>query len=618
MATLALLDVYLKSIEDKTKRNEIYKDFLTQEWKDVITILSSETATNDICESDELIKLSFESLGIEKTLCVESCEFVLPYLKKIYTQNKESFKNHITDNVKNYLWNDYNHTLDFFFTLCKEHIITFNIFLVENHPTLDNDSTIQYMSQENKINVIENLVLYDEEGNVEYTKLVPAFNKLFTKPLTSTITKDELNKLPTFKLVKLLKLINTSPSTESISLIVSKIIYILLQRDDILNENYNIIFSHTFKLSNIFKNSGDLQITNIFHKIPKKTVIELCSYRPARMSNQQFFYSLVNFCIEKINNFKDSCYGQIVLNYEKVANQQYYMETSEMFPHNLCENFIVITTELSKSLTYAFSSAEIKKKIRDIFTFLSHSYLTSTKMNNGELINLLNLWEFITPTSAKLILYTSGFKNLFLMPDNIANQLLTEEYIESLLTGDNCHDFIVEVSGSDKDENPFYAKILDIIISIANSNSKLDNTLDVTDVMDVTNEINIGKLLYFNKRIINKEFANAILEKSHMCCEQIYIKHIEELTKNMEKYVNVTPVYQSNEYDKITQEIATNILFPENEHKIFGICGVCYKDPIDVAFTECGHVVCDSCFGRLKSRQCPFCRSDGQKVKLFM
>ena len=40
------------------------------------------------------------------------------------------------------------------------------------------------------------------------------------------------------------------------------------------------------------------------------------------------------------------------------------------------------------------------------------------------------------------------------------------------------------------------------------------------------------------------------------------------------------------------------------------VCQICQDEEIDRILVPCGHMICQGCLGRLRSRSCPFCRQN--------
>jgi hypothetical protein len=329
----------------------------------------------------------------------------------------------------------------------------------------------------------------------------------------------------------------------------------------------------------------------------KKTVKKLCTYRPAKLCEQKFFHSMINYCDGKITLFDSSIYGKIIKNFENLGEQAYFNYTSEIIPHNLCENVTIIISHFSKVLEFAFSHEETNDLIRKIILFPKNIKFNMLPVTDVKLITTLNLWEFMTVDSTKLVLAEYGFTSLFTMPTNVIDDILTDSYIESVLSSDDIDSFLIELSNSDVTA-PYFNKSFNCVIKVAQNNK----------------DIKIGKCLYQNRKVINKLFIEKMLNKELLICVQVYDEHITTFQKINSKYFNIVPCFT----DPITVDVVTEILFQETQNFDFGVCKICDKNNIEVVFTGCGHSVCTECKQRLKSTVCPFCRNHASNVKLYM
>jgi len=67
------------------------------------------------------------------------------------------------------------------------------------------------------------------------------------------------------------------------------------------------------------------------------------------------------------------------------------------------------------------------------------------------------------------------------------------------------------------------------------------------------------------------------------------------------------------------QNLETQRVMKMKEIQDANCCEICFKNPKNMAFVSCGHVVCKEC-GFLESmKECPFCREQiAYKLTLFM
>lgn len=603
MATANLFNLHINSIHDKMQRKQLYEEFLKGSNSDILVVFASDLATTEIIEYEELFNFG---LIVFSKLEEGQYQELDNYINKLYEKRNDLFLKNIAT-IEPYI---FKFMPSFYFEMCDKKITNFCDFILKHNEDIElNVLAMSMWNPDNCINALKHIALYNTE-NIEQVK--KGFHALFKKSFISKINPEEYEKLSTNEIIKLLNLLKspmTQTMTDSQIVVIEKLVTEILQRDDEINDSgYETIFSPNFRLANLFNinlnssNPNSLhghppKIVNIMHKMSKKTVEKLCTHRPAKLCEQRFFHSMIDYCDEKITSFDSSIYGKIIKNFENLGEQSYFNHTREMFPHNLCENVTIIVSHFSKVLEFAFSHKETNDLIRKIILFPKNIKFNTLPVTNVKLITTLNLWELMTVDSAKLVLAESGFRALFTMPDNVIDELLTNSYIESLLSSDDIDSFLIELSNSDVTAQHF-KKSFNCVVNVAQKNK----------------DVNIGKCLYQNRKVMDKLFIEKMLNKELLICVQVYDEHVTTFQKIASKYFNIVPCFT----DPITVDVATEILFPETQNSDFGVCKICDKNNIEVVFTGCGHSVCTECKQRLKSTVCPFCRNPAPNVKLYM
>ena len=67
------------------------------------------------------------------------------------------------------------------------------------------------------------------------------------------------------------------------------------------------------------------------------------------------------------------------------------------------------------------------------------------------------------------------------------------------------------------------------------------------------------------------------------------------------------------------QNLETQRVMKLKEIKEANCCEICFKNPKNLAFVSCGHVVCKECGFLETMKDCPFCREPiAFKLSLFM
>lgn len=618
MATSNALNKYLETIGNLDERVDIYKQFISGTVNDMISILSLDVARDEICDNEELSRLVTKNLCDlitqvfynklltnelvgSGTMTFSKCalEIISKFIRNLYNRNQNNFNKFLNLEFEILILII---NVDFYCELCDKKNVNFNNLMINfNNEKNYKFHIIMDKIHTNHMDIIKQTLLYNQENEENVRK---GFTKFFNKKFTNEISSDDIKKLSSQEIIKLLNLLkNNTFITDSFVLITLKMIYELLQRDDLSNHDYDIMFNSSFKIETLFLPNYDLdgsnkpKILEIFHKLTHNTITNLCTKKSSVFSQRTYINRTINYCDDEIEKFNRSCYGSIIKNYEKMGKKPYFKKLSDLFPFNLCKNFILVMLALKDQPEYIFSDPDMNKKIRNILIFSEKLEFNKLSVDDANLIETLDLWEYVSVEIVKNILNVSGFKSVSLIPENILNDTFDDSYVETLLSGNNSSSFIVELSNFRG--AIYYNKCVNCIEKLLEDDDK---------------NFNIAQIIYENKKVINKYFIENILKNNEKCRRNIYIKHIENAKKLETKYYRVTECFN----DEITYDVVMDILYPENINESIGICKICDKNIVTTVFSGCGHTMCGECIGRLKSNTCPWCRNDKPKVKLYI
>lgn len=602
MATLHILEKYLSNLKDDSQKHQIYIDIFDDPSVDILKILTLDVATDYICKIEELVSKVVNKLKncVVKLETFDNFVNVIDkFITKLYVTNNEVFLKLLDPEIEFVIFCV---SPNFFFELCSKNVISFKNILIniQNNQKDVLKNIMNVNSNIDSIKIINHITKYDDDD--DFNKLKHGFEFIFSKKFVNKVSDNEIKEMTTKELTKLLKLIkNPSVVMDYFVIFSCKVICELLQRDDLDSSDYETMFNPSFKWIELFKpgvsESDYCTIIKIFHKLSKETVKQLCSNKSSKFSDRRFVIPLLNHCAQSIKSFNDSCYGSIINNYQTIGKINFFIETTELFPHNLCENTLILVQNLIQYLSYVFSDDKMKTNLREVFMFPKNLEFNSMTITDFNLIDSLKLWKFVNIDLAKNIINDSGFKCVTFIPDDIVINLFNEEHMKDVLNSDKNESFLMELSICDN-STAFYKNAMKSLQKVLN--------------YEGYNKI-LARIMYTNRKILNRSLLEILLTNNDECCKCVYEEHLNKFRSLASKYINICP----NHIGKISFDMALDILYPESVNNSFGICKICDQENVSVVFSGCGHVLCGKCVGRLKMQQCPFCRSAEPKIKLY-
>ena len=89
--------------------------------------------------------------------------------------------------------------------------------------------------------------------------------------------------------------------------------------------------------------------------------------------------------------------------------------------------------------------------------------------------------------------------------------------------------------------------------------------------------------------------------------EQIFVQKYQNIKfANIQFRLNDVPI------SELIQAVKS---FRDDPHELS--CRICTINKFDHVFTECGHVICESCYDCMNGHLCPYCRSDSDVIQIF-